>query len=236
MGAGLRQFAGAGASGDAADEQFGRRQAGLNQRHRGEQRGGGEAARVAYVRFLDGRGMFRHCAGELAQQLRRAMLGAVYVFVSGCARIAKIRRRIHDVHVDVFLRRSLQRLGNRGCRRPVRSRRKQREFAAGIQRLQPCVVRDEFLLPADHRQVAKTVADACAGAAVGNGGGQFEIRVPGNQAQQFAANVTACSQYHGRDHLAHAASFRNSCAILSPSATPWDSALMAGSDSRSSIC
>jgi hypothetical protein len=48
-------------------------------------------------------------------------------------------------------------------------------------------------------QVSEGIADRRAGAAVRYGGGEAEPRVRGDQAQQFAAHVTAGTQYDGRD-------------------------------------
>src|SRR5210317_1237345 len=58
----------------------------------------------------------------------------------------------------------------------------------------------------------------------------------GDQSQQLASYVAAGTEYDGWNGYAHDALALKISATLSPSATPFESALIAGSEVRSSIC
>src|SRR5210317_478302 len=58
----------------------------------------------------------------------------------------------------------------------------------------------------------------------------------GDQSQELASYVAAGAEYDGRNGYTHVVLSLSSSATLSPSATPFESALIAGSEVRSSIC
>src|SRR5210317_959238 len=58
----------------------------------------------------------------------------------------------------------------------------------------------------------------------------------GDQSQELASHVAAGTEYDGWNGYTHVVLSLSSSATLSPSATPFESALIAGSEVRSSIC
>ena len=85
--------------------------------------------------------------------------------------------------------------------------------------------------------MAERLGNWLAGQTVGDRCRQTKLRVSVNEAQQLAANVTAGTKNDCIDARAHqAAAPVTNVAIRSPSAAPFESALIAGRPRRSSIC
>ena len=74
------------------------------------------------------------------------MLGAVDNFIIELICIAKIGRRVDDMHRKVFLPCCFQCAGDQGRRRAVRGCRKQCKIGAFFDQVQPVVITDKTLV------------------------------------------------------------------------------------------
>ncbi len=123
----LRRTPGPRAAGYPGYKQLGTHQAGLQQRHRGQQYGSCEAARVSYVlRFSAGK-MFRQRTNKVAEEMWRTMRCAVYPFIGRGVPVAKVCRYIDNMNTDIPFIRLLEDVRDHCRRGAVRRSREQCE-------------------------------------------------------------------------------------------------------------
>ncbi|MDZ7644416.1 MAG: hypothetical protein U5K76_09535 [Woeseiaceae bacterium] len=203
MRARARRASGTGTAGDAADEQS--VEAGLRAAdgHGREQRGRGKTARVPRMRLAGVGDMFRQALLERPEQGRRAVGLTVHARVVVGRGVAKVRRAVDDVHRDATGLGLRDDLRDQGCRCAVRCRREQRQFVDLVQKCEAVGRRAERHVGPGRCQRRERVAHGFAGPRCRNGGTDLEVRMQGEQAQQFATDEAGGAENGCRNASRH---------------------------------
>ncbi len=211
------------------------------ERHRREQRGGGEAAGMRHVRRGRAVQVLGHRAGELLRPRGRSVRVPVDALVFREIGIAVIGRDVDHGGIGAGCLglpqdRVDQRVGDA-------VRRGREHGGARLARHDVAGIRDGDVtqVPAGGREVREGLRDRLARLAVGGDRHQLEARMREREAQQFAGHVAGAAQDHGRRLRAHSDSSREwatasrPTAVItrSPSAAPLVMALNAGTPSCS---
>ena len=190
------------------------------------------------VPCLNSGNVLGHAAKEIAKQFRGRVAHAVQSLELLRARVAKIRRRIDNMQVQIAALCGFKRGLDQARRSAMRSGRKKRNVAPAVCFVDPGVRFGESGVRIRGSKIRENTAQRFTAMTGRHSCTKPKIRMTINQAQQFAADVTACSQDNGidtHDFFATILFTPGNLAIASPSATPLVKAFIAGSESRSVI-
>src|SRR5262245_2213222 len=229
----FRRFApGAGAAGDARDEEARFDQSKGQERDGREQRRRGKASGVRDVRRLELAQMLRYRTGELREAARSAVRVLVDALVGCCRRIAEVSGDIDDAHAVARGIGAREQPVHESGGNTVWRRREERALALARDERTELLVRHERELRIGATQVRKGLGHRFAGLAVRHESLELEARMAGNQARQLPRHVAGAAEDEtcsSRAHSTAAASWAcaSGCArsprlamTRSPSAAP----------------
>ncbi len=165
-------------------------------------------------RFLQ---MLRDGAGKFANSLRRAMGVLVHRLIGSGARIAEVGRDVDAVHSCA------RRLGRRqqaiddgrgdavGCRGEQGAARRAPHDGLDL------VETGEFEIRVGVAQVRECAGDRSTGLTVRQNGGDGELRMPRDQAQQLSGHIAGAAEHDGGGGTVHSPATLDSRTWLIPS-------------------